>query len=349
MIANFAVTYRCDGRCSTCRIWRAPPGNELTLQEIEEFFHDNSGHLNEVKSMQLTGGEPFLRTDLPDIVDTVEESLPGCTYWIPTNGLSPDTVASVTEDILQRLHRGRLGVSVSIDGLRETHDLQRGIEGSHGKAVETLSRLAELRIRQPRLMLSVGLTLTPGSLKESPLVQRMAYAHGADFSFRPVNVSDIYYKNQSPDEKYDNEELYKTLRALAKNMVDHKGVLRSLTTLRYIQGVQEYVETGRRTTPCTACTDSFFLDPYGDVYPCIVMNSRLGNIRDKSFIEIWESERAEDARDRISRLECPTCWVECEAYRDIAKGVGEKVRLLADVALDKRNLGLRPYPSLLMM
>ena len=79
------------------------------------------------------------------------------------------------------------------------------------------------------------------------------------------------------------------------------------------------------------------------------MNSRLGNIRDQSLQEIWESERAEDARDRISRLECPTCWVECEAYRDIAKGVGERLRLLAYVALDKRNLGLKPYPSLLMM
>lgn len=349
-IANFAVTYRCDGRCTTCNIWKSPPGDELTLDEIRGFFQENRGLFREVESIQLTGGEPFLRDDLPEIMEAIDDRINGCTFWVPTNGLSPELIRESTERALAKLRTGRIGVSVSIDGLEETHDRQRGIEGSYMLAQETLRKLSDLKKTKPQMMLSVGMTLTPENLKEAPIVQRDAYKRGADFSLRPLNVSDIYYKNDDFGTTYDKDTLYKTLRAVAKNALDQHGVLRSLTTLRYLGGVQEYIETeGRRTTPCHACTESFFLDPYGDVYPCIVMNSRLGNIREEPFSAIWGSEKAEETRMRISELECPRCWVECEAYREIGRTLPEKLGMFLTTVLDKRNLGLKPYPSLLMM
>jgi MoaA/NifB/PqqE/SkfB family radical SAM enzyme len=349
-IANFAVTYRCDGRCTTCNIWKSPPGEELTLDEIRGFFQENRGLFREVESIQLTGGEPFLRDDLPEIIEAIDDCINGCTFWVPTNGLSPELILESTERALAKLRKGIMGVSVSIDGLEETHDMQRGIKGGYVLAQETLRKLSDLRKTEPKMMLSVGMTLTPMNLKEAPIVQRDAYERGADFSLRPLNVSDIYYRNDGFGTVYDKETLYKTLRAVAKNALDQHGLLRSLTTLRYLRGVQEYIETeARRTTPCHACTESFFLDPYGDVYPCIVMNSRLGNIREKPFSEIWASEKAEETRTRISELECPRCWVECEAYREIGRNLPEKLRMVITAVLDKRNLGLKPYPSLLMM
>jgi MoaA/NifB/PqqE/SkfB family radical SAM enzyme len=349
-IANFAVTYRCDGRCTTCNIWKSPPGEELTLDEIRGFFQENRGLFREVESIQLTGGEPFLRDDLPEIIEAIDDCIDGCTFWVPTNGLSPELILESTERALAKLRKGIMGVSVSIDGLEETHDMQRGVKGGYVLAQETLRKLSDLMKTEPKMMLSVGMTLTPMNLKEAPIVQRDAYERGADFSLRPLNVSDIYYRNDGFGTVYDKETLYKTLRAVAKNALDQHGLLRSLTTLRYLGGVQEYIETeARRTTPCHACTESFFLDPYGDVYPCIVMNSRLGNIREKPFSEIWASEKAEETRTRISGLECPRCWVECEAYREIGRTLPEKLGMVLTAVLDKRNLGLKPYPSLLMM
>ncbi len=348
-IANFAVTYRCDSRCTTCNIWKSPPGDELTLDEIRGFFQENRALFREIGAIQLTGGEPFLRDDLPEIIETIDECIDGCTFWVPTNGLSPELIRVSTERSLAMLRTGRLGVSVSIDGLEETHERQRGVERSHGLAHETLRKLWDLKKTKPRMMLSVGMTLTPMNLKEAPIVQRDAYRRGADFSLRPVNFSDIYYKNDPFGTEYDTETLYKTLRAVARNTLDRHGVLGSLTKLRYLAGVQEYITTeGRRTTPCHACTESFFLDPIGDVYPCIVMNSRLGNIREQPFQEIWGSEKAEETRKRVSELDCPRCWLECEAYREIGRTLPEKLGMLFTAVLDKRNLGLRPYPSRLM-
>ncbi len=348
-IANFAVTYRCDGRCTTCNIWKSPPGDELTLDEIRGFFKENRALFREVGSIQLTGGEPFLRDDLPEIIEAIDECIDGCTFWVPTNGLSPELIRMSTERSLAKLRTGRLGISVSIDGLEETHERQRGVEGSHRLAHETLRKLSDLKKTKPRMMLSVGMTLVPMNLKEAPIVQREAYGRGADFSLRPLNFSDIYYKNDPFGTEYDAETLYRTLRSVARNTLDRHGVLRSLTKLRYLAGVQEYITTeGRRTTPCHACTESFFLDPIGDVYPCIVMNSRLGNIRDEPFQEIWDSEKAKETRTRVSELDCPRCWVECEAYREIGRTLPEKIVMLLTAVLDRRNLGLNPYPSRLM-
>lgn len=321
----------------------------MTLDDIRGFFRENRGLFKEVKSIQLTGGEPYLRDDLPEIIEAIDDCIDMCTIWVPTNGLSPELIHMSTERCLAKLRRGLLGVSVSIDGLEETHERQRGVEGSHRLAQKTLRKLSSLKKNRPRMMLSVGMTLTPLNLKEAPIVQRDAYRRGADFSLRPLNVSDIYYKNDPFGTKYDSETLYRTLRAVARNALDHHGVLRCLTTLRYLAGVQEYIETERRrSTPCHACTESFFLDPYGDVYPCIVMNSRLGNIRNEPFQEIWASEKAEETRRRVAELDCPRCWVECEVYREIGRTLPEKLGMLLTAVLDKRNLGLRPYPSRLM-
>ncbi len=224
-IANFAVTYRCDGRCTMCNIWKSPLGDELTLEEIRGFFQENRGLFREVESIQLTGGEPFLRDDLPEIMEAIDDCIDGCTFWVPTNGLSPELIRDSTERALARLRTGRLGVSVSIDGLEETHDRQRGVDGGYGLAQETLRKLSDLKKTRPRMMLSVGMTLTPMNLKEAPIVQRDAYRRGADFSLRPLNVSDIYYKNDPFGTTYDTETLYKTLRAVAKNALDQHSVL----------------------------------------------------------------------------------------------------------------------------
>ena len=86
-IANFAVTYRCNSRCQNCNIWQKEPSDELTLTEIIKFFTVNRDFLRNVKSIQLTGGEPFLRDDLPQIVTTITKTIPGIMVWVPTNGL----------------------------------------------------------------------------------------------------------------------------------------------------------------------------------------------------------------------------------------------------------------------
>jgi len=326
MIANFAVTYRCNSRCRTCRIWEIedPRRGELTLDEVRWIFASNLEFLRDVRYIQITGGEPFMRPDLPEIVSTIHGYLPGCVFGAPTNGMEPERIERATEATIRALGGRGFSVSVSMDGLERTHDSIRGVEGSFERAVETLRRLSALRRVFPGLRLAVGMTLTPENHGELPEVFGLARRHGARFSFRPVNHSEIYYRNRADDLWIGEvpEALLQSVRGVGRATVEKYGFRGSATALRYIQGALDYIrDPSDRRLPCSAGSESLFLDPYGNVYPCIFMDEKMGNAREAPLEAIWRSPEASEAQRKVRGGECPGCWVECEAFRDIHKDV----------------------------
>lgn len=68
-----------------CNIWKEDPRPDPTLEQITGFFDENRETLRNLKFIQLTGGEPFLRDDLPEIASIVHEVAPKCMIWLPTN------------------------------------------------------------------------------------------------------------------------------------------------------------------------------------------------------------------------------------------------------------------------
>ena len=329
-ISNFAVTYRCNSRCLTCGIWKIedPDKGEVTLDEVEGILIENRGFLRDVTSIQITGGEPYLRGDLPELVIAIRGRLPRATIWIPTNGLTPHRIEAATREMLQDTDGRWLGVSVSVDGIGGTHDEIPGVRGSFNKAVETIERLRSLREAYAALSITVGMTVTDENQGELPEVWSMAQAHHVDFSFRPVNFSDAYYRNRGtpPTQPECAESLLPHVRSIGKALIRSKGLKSAVTTLRYMQGALDYIRNAtRRRLPCRAASASFFLDPYGRVYPCLFIEDTLGNAKEESLRSIWGSNAAEKTRNGIERGVCPGCWVECEAYREI---IGDRMGLL---------------------
>jgi MoaA/NifB/PqqE/SkfB family radical SAM enzyme len=315
-ISNLVVTDRCNGRCNTCNVWRSTQHRDPTLEEINNFFTENGGFLKEVGFIQLTGGEPFLRYDLPNIVAIIQKTLPQCMIWIPTNGLQPEkTLKSVTQ-MLSQTDDPRLGVTVSIDGDEDYHDLQRGVRGSYKQALRTVDALRKSRSDNPGLSLSIGLTLTEGNILQAPTIQSLAYQRGVDFSMRPLNLSEHYYHNLGMSRKIDINKAKLAVKRVAEWVRKQGGLPRSLPTLAYLHGMIEFLE-GRRDLPCSAASESVFIDSAGEVYPCLAMNQKLGNAYSDNLRDIMTSDEARDARTKIKKLECPKCWLECEVFRDI--------------------------------
>lgn len=325
-ISNFAVTDRCNGRCTTCNIWRTSPRPDPPLEKVTRFIHDNRATLRHLRFIQLTGGEPFLRDDLPEIAGAFHDALPYCMIWVPTNGLLPGKVAETTERMLLEVDERRLGVTMSLDGVGQTHDAQRGVEGSFRLALSSLKALSKIKGRHPGLSLSAGFTFTAFNHREAPMVQKLSGRYGADFSVRPANLSEHYYRNLGDGARQITvDEVEPILRQLASGIREKKGAIRSLTSLAYLQGMAEYM-AGGRSMACSAAEESVFIDASGDVYPCIVMNQRMGNAYEAPLREILTSAEAEEARRTIGRLECPGCWLECEVFRDIQRDRGRLLR-----------------------
>jgi Fe-coproporphyrin III synthase len=317
-IANFTVANSCNGRCTTCNIWKSDPAPDPPLDQITDFFKDNRETLKDLRFIQLTGGEAFLRDDLPEIAEAVHSVAPKCMMWIPTNGLLPEKIHLTTKEIMRRINKPLVGVTISLDGEGDIHDKQRGIDGSYKKAMQTLQLLSELKTNFNTLQLSTGFTLTTQNYMHAPLVQRISYRHEADFSIRPVNVSEHYYQNVGQNANFDPEEVWKIVRFIAQLARSEKGMTNSLTMVAYLRGVREFISSGR-TLPCSAGKESVFIDGFGDVFPCIVMNHKLGNAYETPLKEILASDETRNACEVIDELKCPTCWLECEVYRDIRK------------------------------
>ncbi len=308
---TFAVTYACNSRCSYCGIWKRKPGNELSLEEIREIGRKSPF----IKWLNLTGGEPFLRKDLPEIVF----SFPRASLLnLTTNGLVrsvPDTLERIREGF-----KGRIVLTVSLDGPPEVHDRIRGIPGNWEKAVEILKEVRGMGIES-----YFGFTIGSMNSKEFWNAVDSVKAHGfseKDFHLNIYHVSKYYGNSPSHGWEGDAVRIAEEMSRIKKS----QGLL-GLLEYNYLSRVAEYIRKGKTPIPCTAVKSSVFLDPMGNLHPCTMWGKSLGNVRDfgYSILEILNQEESMETRESIKKRKCPNCWTPCEAFPSI---IGSPLRLM---------------------
>ncbi len=316
-----ALTYRCNARCLTCNIWKRKPTSELTLEEIKTLFAKN----NYFSWVNLTGGEIFLRKDLPDILNAIfTECKDLCLLNFTTNGLQP----RLAEIILAEMPThpvARTIVTVSVDGPEKTNDRIRGVKGDFSKSVETFHRLQALERKD--LSVYFGITLSnhnAGILQETyqALKCEIPLLHYQDLHVNVVHSSPHYYFNKGKD-MANSEGIMRDIKEhYAKQPRIPHSIVQFLEK-RYLHHLQRYLETGKTPMPCQALSDSCFIDPQGTLYPCIIYNKALGNVRDVGFDleKIWDKNETRRLQKEIKRKECPNCWLACEAYQSIMGGM----------------------------
>jgi GT2 family glycosyltransferase/MoaA/NifB/PqqE/SkfB family radical SAM enzyme len=127
------VTERCPLRCRTCFVGLRPPAPDPSIESVTPFLRA----LGPVTMVDIGGGEPFLRDDLPAWCALFPTAV---NIGIPTSGWQPETVVRRVGEVLQVVPPKRLTLSVSLDGFEATNDALRG-PGSFDRALETLRAL----------------------------------------------------------------------------------------------------------------------------------------------------------------------------------------------------------------
>ncbi|MBI5798030.1 radical SAM protein [Candidatus Woesearchaeota archaeon] len=147
------VTDNCNLRCKHCFYWKEVdnPRNAHSIEQVEALTKSLKYPLD---LLTLTGGEPFIRKDLVDIVRLFVENNHVKRIHIATNGLLPDLTVRKTNEMLVILGDTRLTMQFSIDGFEGKHDEVRGMKGAYQKTCETVKKLNE--IRDKRLAVSVA-------------------------------------------------------------------------------------------------------------------------------------------------------------------------------------------------
>ena len=141
-----SVTYRCNSRCLTCNVY-TKDAEEFTVDEFDRTFR-SLGHAPYWYTM--SGGEPFLRSDLPDICESAyRHGAPGIIN-IPTNGLLSSRIPSMVEEIAGRCPKTQVIINLSLDGIGEAHGQARepAADGFEPQDDHLRFTLLELRVPQ---------------------------------------------------------------------------------------------------------------------------------------------------------------------------------------------------------
>ncbi|MHC4849663.1 MAG: radical SAM protein [Planctomycetota bacterium] len=303
----------CPTRCSFCSIWKTPSPDEMTPDEWEQVF----AGAPRTTWANLSGGEIFLRSDLPAIVDALVRRMPDL-YLVdfPTTGWHPQRVIDVCRQLVDGGVRKVL-VTVSLDGPPELHDRLRGREGAHERACAAMRALREASL--PRVRAFFGMTLLPENHDQVEQTKRAAKAlvPGLDdeqFHFNIGMESGHYYRNEGAGTKPPKA----VLDVLAsEERAGYDPV--SLLERAYQSRVEEFLRTGRSPVPCTAVRASVFVDAQGTVYPCSIYSRPLGSLRehDYSLRNVLGLAEATAARQAVIDDACPGCWTPCEAYQSL--------------------------------
>jgi len=295
--AVIAVTYRCNARCAMCNIWQNPPEDEMEPRHYEKLP-------TSLKTINITGGEPFLRKDLVEVLRAIHKRAPSARMVFSTNGLKTDTIVAVLSEV--RKFHPRVGVGISIDGLEETHDRTRGVEGTFKKALATIEGLKGIGVTDLR----IGMTFVQDNIQEAKEVFDLSKRLGVQFTATFAHNSEIYFQktdNPVPEQSgLSPESLKAVIRAELRS-----GSPKDWFRAYHMRGIMDPELRREFISHCEAGSRFFFMSPSGNVFPCSVMNLRIGNLRE---VETWDDLFKGDAEARVTKAVrgCRSdCWMVC--------------------------------------
>jgi MoaA/NifB/PqqE/SkfB family radical SAM enzyme len=312
----FFVTSRCNLRCSHCFYWKelnAASENELSIDEIRKIARS----FEHPVSLSLTGGEPFLRRDLKEIIRAFREGCGTREVGIATNGTLEASTVETVRSILDEGLLSNLSVQVSLDGLEKTHDAIRGIKGVFKKTMSTLKVLKKMEAHYPNLQLKIALAIQKQNITELrgfieyllplEIPLRFNIVRGGGFG--------VFDLPESASNGFDPKDEQKSFLSLDEILVAY-GRLKAMNAkspFHFWPARQQRIwelsikmlKEGQCEIPCYARHMETVLYSTGDVSFC-ELSKTFANIREYDFdIEtIWKSEKANKMRKFISRCCC---------------------------------------------
>ena len=290
---SIITTYRCQMRCKMCNIWENPTDakRELTAKDLEK--------LPSFKFVNITGGEPFVRRDLEDLVEVMYQK--SDRIVISTSGYHEKRIFKMAERF------PNIGIRVSIEGLSQRNDDLRGREGGFDRGLKTVLGLREMGVKD------VGFGCTVSNKNSDDMLWLYELSKNLGMEFATATFHNSYYFHRDDNVVDNKDQVIDDFQELIERLLKEKHP-KSWFRAFFNLGLINYIRGGKRMLPCQAGTANFFIEPYGEVYPCNGLEDRywkedMGNIRDfDTFEELWFSEQAKKVRGLVAT--CPkNCWM----------------------------------------
>jgi Fe-coproporphyrin III synthase len=312
--ASIITTYRCNCKCHMCDIWRHPTRAE------EEITPADIAKLPPVPNVNVTGGEPFLREDIEDILDVLRPK--SKRVVISTNGYWTDRVLAVAKK------HSWIGVRISIEGLPKANDELRGIEDGFDHGIRTLAELNHLGLKD----IGFGITLSDRNAKDLMELYHLAKMLRVEFATAAIHNS--FYFHKLDNQFAQSQIAVKELEKLIDELLGGKRI-KDWFRAYFNFGLANYIQGRPRLLPCKMGRQAFFLDPFGEIRPCNGGEGlSMGNIKEKSFEDIWNGEQAQKVRQQVN-----ACKHNCWMMGSVAEPMKDNILSVAKWVLARKFFG----------
>lgn len=312
---TYIITNSCNCKCVMCNVHKIEKKGELNLEQIKNIF----SQLKFLDSVRITGGEPFLRKDLEEVIETISKEVNPVVFLLSSNGILSEKTFQVMD---KATLSNRVNLEISLDSIGPEHDRIRGVPNAYKKVIKTLEMLTELGGRKNfsfnvsqviinekgfKTFFDLKEILEPMKVDVYPVI---AYNAGtALYSGKKIktNPSDEYIYSKSFKLK-----LRKFIKQLIRNEFGKDKKIINIIKIYYLLGLYNRIlkNVNEPNPKCVALNNHLRLNPNGDIPVCMHNSYTIGNLKKDKFSDLWFSEKTQKHRDWVAK--CPGCWVGCE-------------------------------------
>lgn len=346
MAAQFIVLYitdACNLSCRHCFYYAdLNKTNTIPFENLEKL----SKSIKDVVTITFTGGEPFIRADLPEAVKLFHVNSGMSVASIPSNGILQRKILEDVETICSESPNLTVNITISLDGREKTHDYIRMKKDSFKKSKDTLKKLCVLKEKYKKLNVGVISTINEANQDEMKLLFneinsemdinqfQVNFIRGKTKELKPNPLTLRKYKelNEYVHEKLLNKE-YKGYSIFFGNM--YNAVIQ-----RQKKIITETLEKDMCITQCYAGTANLIIFPDGQVSACEIRTDvGMGNLKysDWNLSKLMMTKRAKHVKKSILASNCH-CSFECQASSNIVYNPKQLALSLLD--LIKMKMGL---------
>ncbi len=325
------VTERCNAKCRHCFIREPANPAQLSLEKVEKIA---ATLIEPINTLVITGGEPFMRPDLLDLVDLFARKKPPQTTIFCTNGSMTKRICDTIGSVLSKYPGMDVKVQISLDGLEEVHDEIRGLPGIFHNAVETIQAIKEMQRQQRNVDVIVMTVISTQNLGELAALNRFVTRelHAVhDFELiRGSSFFNIPAELRAYADPADDSCQCPTLATLREFLPTLREYYRANARVCYsrLMGAYAYgykaakigytvkVLERRKPVRCGAGREWGVIYASADISLCEMIKP-IGNLADTSFnfSQLWSGDKARRARKALKCYCTHSCFIDGDFFK----------------------------------
>jgi MoaA/NifB/PqqE/SkfB family radical SAM enzyme len=305
-VLQLPITYKCNSRCVMCNIWKMDHNGEASVEEFAKFMQDDI--FKKIEAVGINGGEPSL---IPNLYEYANEilKLPSLkSLNIISNGFSPKLLFNHLEKIYKACKKRGIHfhVSISLDGVGETHNVVRGIPNVFEKTISTID---EIIANQSKYCDSYDVGCTVVKQNVDYLVELDVYAKRKNYNIKyRLGIDNKRIESDRIREQYS--VLYSSLSQSAKEFFHYQmNQAKDLESKFKYYSIFSWLNSGnpKRMLGCAWKDEGITLDSRGELYYCAVASESIGTLRKEKGEKIFLHEKNIEYRKSIIRNSCNRC------------------------------------------